>query len=98
MKRGLIRLGLIGAFIFAIAFSVSPQLHERIHPDANQPQHECAVTLIAAGNYDHTVATPVIEPAIALNQFCTPSAIHSIWIAPSFLSACIFEHAPPRPS
>jgi hypothetical protein len=36
MRRGTIHLALIGSFVFALALSVSPSLHERIHPDANQ--------------------------------------------------------------
>lgn len=94
MKRATVCFGLIGAFLFGIALSASPQLHERIHPDANQPQHECAVSLIASGNYEHVAAGPVVESPIVSAEFSIP-ALTSIWVAPLFLSASIFEHAPP---
>jgi hypothetical protein len=94
MKRAAIHLGLIGGFLFAIALSAAPQLHERIHPDAKQAQHECAITIIAAGNYHHT--TPVIVVAAAPAFEISDSAtLKPIWVASPFLSASIFEHAPP---
>jgi hypothetical protein len=95
MKRGLVCFGLIGAFLFATALSASPQLHERVHADANQSQHECAVTLIASGSYDHTVAAPAFDPSIAASQFTQLPTLNSTWVASLFLSASIFEHAPP---
>lgn len=95
MKRGLVCFGLIGALLFASALTASPHLHERIHSDANQPHHECAITLIAAGNYDHAIAAPVFEPPTPLVQFSKLPTLNSIWVASLFLSARIFEHAPP---
>jgi len=95
MKRGLVCFGLIGAFLFATALSASPQLHERIHPDANHTQHECAVTLIAAGNYDHAFAAPVFAAPPISVQFSELPTLASTWVASLFLSASIFEHAPP---
>jgi|ERR1051326_3642081 hypothetical protein len=94
MRRRAVCLSLIGAFLFGIALSDLPQLHERLHPDANQPQHQCAVSLIASGNYEHVAAAPVIESPIASAKFSVP-ALTSIRVAPLFLSARIFEHAPP---
>ena len=95
MKRNAISLGLICAFVFAIALSAAPGLHERFHRDAKQSQHECVVTLIAAGNYDHAAATPVfVQPAPTI-QFSFVSTLNPIWVASPFLGAHIFEHAPP---
>ena len=42
------------AFVWAIALSVSPQLHQRVHADASRAEHSCAVTAIAAGAYEDT--------------------------------------------
>ena len=81
--------------LFALALSASPQLHERVHPDANEAHHECAVTLIAAGNYDHAIAAPVLEPPIEVVQFSELSTLNSTWVASLFLGSSIFEHAPP---
>lgn len=95
MKRIAIHFGLIGAFLFANALSVSPQLHERVHPDANQTNHECAITLVAAGNYHHaTTGSLIVFPAPAI-QFSDLAALDPAWVPSPFLGASIFEHAPP---
>jgi len=95
MKRAFVGSGLIVALLFAIALSASPQLHARLHPDANRGNHECAVTLIASGNYDHATPTPVVVPPSPAVQFSTIPALTPQWVEPLFLGACIFEHAPP---
>ena len=41
------------AFLWALLLSASPELHQRVHPDANGIDHSCAVTMVASGNYDH---------------------------------------------
>src|SRR5438094_218547 len=46
------------AFLWALALSVSPQLHQRVHPDANRVEHNCAATIIASGTYDHAGHVP----------------------------------------
>jgi hypothetical protein len=86
----------VGAiFLWTLALSVSPQLHERFHSDANQAQHECSVTLIAAGNYDHVAPAPVfVRPNLA-TQISSVATLRPLWVASPFLSASIFEHAPP---
>ncbi len=95
MKRCAVSLGLIGAFLFGIALSELPQIHERIHPDANQPQHECAVTLIAHGNCDDAAPAAVLPSAMAPTVEDNVVAEDSVFVAPFFLSGRIFEHAPP---
>jgi hypothetical protein len=98
MKRAAVSVGLIGAFLFAIALSASPQLHERFHSDANQAQHECSVTLIAAGNYDHAAPAPIFVRPNLVSQISPVAALCPTWVASPFLSASIFEHAPPAVS
>jgi hypothetical protein len=95
MKRSAIHLGLIGAFIFAIVLSVSPNLHERFHPDAKQAHHECAVTFIAAGNYDHAAPPPLFVRAFLPSQISDVATLSPVWVPSPFSSARIFEHAPP---
>lgn len=98
MKRRVPSLALFVAFAFAIALSASPQLHERFHPGASQSQHECAVTLIAAGNYHHAAPPPTLTgPAIA-NSFSKILTLNPAWVPSPFLGARIFEHAPPENS
>ena len=93
MKRA-INLVLISAFVFGIALAASPKLHDRIHRDS---QHECAATLIASGNYEHSAPPVVIVRPVALAQFEIASARTKF--APSiFLDAFLLEHAPPQNS
>jgi hypothetical protein len=89
----------IGAiFLWTLALSVSPRLHESFHSDANQAQHECGVTLIAAGNYDHAAPAPVfVRPDLA-TQLSPVATLCPTWVASPFLSASVFEHAPPAHS
>jgi hypothetical protein len=88
---------LAAAIVLMLGLSVAPNLHERLHPTAGS-LHECAVTLIASGSCHHTAAAPlVIAPATAA-QFSTIPALNPVWVAVPFLSARIFEHAPPAHS
>jgi hypothetical protein len=92
--RGAIAGWVCAAFLSALALSVSPQWHELLHPNAKAAQHECAVTLIGSGSYQHTAAPLVTAPVPAL-QFSFVPALHPVWVASPFLGARIFEHAPP---
>jgi hypothetical protein len=83
------------AFLWTLALSVSPQLHERIHRDANRVEHSCAVTFIASGSYDHSAPAPLIGAAVPAVHFSKISALTSQWVESPFVLASIFEHAPP---
>src|SRR5216117_687267 len=90
-------LAVAGSIVLMLGLSVAPNLHERLHPTA-APLHECAVTLIASGCCHHAVAAPlVIAPATPVQSSKIP-ALNAIWVAPPFLGACVFEHAPPAHS
>ena len=83
------------AFLWSLALSVSPQWHERIHADANRADHKCAVTLIAAGNYNHSAHVPLVSAPVPAVQFLKIPALTAQWVESLFLGASIFEHAPP---
>jgi hypothetical protein len=82
-------------FFWALALSASPQLHQRVHPDANRVEHSCAVTMIASGSYNHAAHPPLVSAPIPPVQFSTILALIPCWVQSPFLGACIFEHAPP---
>src|SRR5438552_2737096 len=86
------------AFFWTLTLSVSPQLHERIHPDANRVDHSCAVTLITSGNCNHSPAAPLITAPAPIVKSSRPLALNSIWVRTLFLDASVFEHAPPAHS
>lgn len=93
--RAIVASGLLLAFLFALGLAASPQLHARFHADAGLPNHECAVTLIAAGKYEQADPPPSVvvpQPAVVFEKI--PS-LAPVWVAAPFLGARIFEHAPP---
>ena len=93
--HALVASGLLSAFLFALGLAASPQLHARFHPEAGAPNHECAVTLIAAGKYDQVDAPLVFAAPQPAVQFEKIPALAPVWVATPFLGARIFEHAPP---
>jgi len=94
MTRASVAILASAAFLWALTLSASPQLHERVHPDANRAEHTCAATFVAAGNYDHTPTALLISAPVPLGEFDIP-ALSPRWIQPIFLVAAVFEHAPP---
>jgi len=82
-------------FFWALALSACPQLHQRVHADANRAEHNCAATMIAAGSYDHAAHPPLVSAPVSAIQFSKIPALTSRWVQSLFLDACIFEHAPP---
>jgi hypothetical protein len=46
---------LCGMVLFVSALSASASLHKWLHHDADDPDHECAITLFAHGNFSATV-------------------------------------------
>jgi hypothetical protein len=82
------------AFLWALTLSVSPQLHERIHPDANQVNHSCAVTFVSSGNFNHSPVSILITAPVSYDEFKVPE-LTPLWIPPIFFSAHLFAHAPP---
>ena len=86
---------ILGAFAWALVLSVAPQLHERIHSDANRAEHSCAVTFVAAGNYEHTSHAPLASEPMLPVSFDTIAVLSPSWVPSPFLSASVLEHAPP---
>jgi hypothetical protein len=93
--RTFIATCVFAAFVWALALSASPQLHQRVHADAKRVEHSCAVTLIASGSSEHAAHPPLVsapQPAIGFSE---PAVLNSVWVQPLLLKAHIFAHAPP---
>lgn len=82
------------AFLWALTLSVSPELHQRLHHDANRVEHACVVTFIGSGNVDHAPVALLISAPVPTNEF-EISELTPLWVTPLFLLASVFEHAPP---
>jgi len=93
--RALIAICLSAGFLWGLALSASPQLHQRVHPDAGSADHNCAATLIASGSYNHAPHPPLVGAPVSTIQFSKIPALTPQWVESPFLGACILEHAPP---
>jgi hypothetical protein len=92
--RAFVTVLALAGFLSALTLSVSPQLHERLHPDANRGSHSCAVTLIASGSLKHSPTTVLISAPVSVGEFKV-AELNSQWVESLFLLAAVFEHAPP---
>jgi hypothetical protein len=66
-KRQGVSALLLCLFLSLQAMAVFPALHALVHPDACDPDHECAVTLFSHGQVD---ASPAAAPV-----FCAPARL-----------------------
>jgi hypothetical protein len=97
IARASVAIFAAAAFLWTLTLSVSPQLHERVHPDANRVEHTCAATFVASGSCDHTPLALLISAPVPLGEFDIP-ALSPRWTQSIFLVAAVFEHAPPTDS
>ena len=80
-------------FLFTLALSDAPRLHEHFHKLLG-PDHECAVTIVLSGSFDHSAAmTPSAVPPLTETR---PAFIgQPIPVIESALDFSPLEHAPP---
>lgn len=95
LLRGAIAGWTCAALLSALALSVLPHWHESIHSDAKAARHECAVTLVSSGKYHHPAPAPLVAAPVPALLLSFVPALHPVWVAPAFVGARIFEHAPP---
>jgi len=84
----------VAAFLLTLALSAFPQLHERLHQASSSANHECAVTLLSSGNYQHTPTdTIAIVPPPA--RLASPFVNGHFQLVSPRLEFSLLEHAPP---
>jgi hypothetical protein len=91
--RAIVAAGFIGAFLFALVLSAAPQLHERIHQPSSAT-HECAVTLLTAGNCEHTPCDVIAIAPQPPKPASAPFHRH-FQLVSTRLDFSLLEHAPP---
>jgi hypothetical protein len=92
--RAFIGIGIVIAFFAALTVASSPKLHEKLHKQS--PQHECAATILASGNCEHSAppqGAPKLENAPNSPAFLPQRRQAVIATVPSSIQ----EHAPPIP-
>jgi hypothetical protein len=100
-ERGVLRVltaaGCIGALVLALVLSAAPQLHEELHALSGAANHECAVTLLISGNYQHTptVTISFAPPSPAATFVHVPDSFR---LVSAHLEFALLEHAPPAVS
>jgi hypothetical protein len=90
--RAGVGIGVIAAFLAALALASAPQLHEYLHK--SQRQHECAATIVASGNYHHAAPSPILpaKPVAPSAHSFTQQNSELIF---AVVSSSVLEHAPP---
>ena len=94
--RASVAIFVSAAFFWTLLLSVSPQLHSRVHSDANQIEHACGVTFVTSGSYNYSGHAPLLSAPVPAARFSKIPALHPFWVQSLFLGARIFEHAPPE--
>jgi hypothetical protein len=81
LGRSTIAVSLMLLLWLQLAMAASETLHKFIHADADQPGHECAVTLFAHGQVETSpVDVPVPPPATGVET--TPQPVPTVFNAP----------------
>lgn len=92
-RRAFLSIAVLIAFLISLALANAPRWHERVH--AAQGEHECAATLLAAGQCDHAMATPFLPPPERVVNFSQPVLLLADGVT---IVSSILEHAPPAQS
>ncbi|HMP82091.1 MAG TPA: hypothetical protein PKA41_05215 [Verrucomicrobiota bacterium] len=67
---------LLSLFLFVLAMAQYEALHRYFHPDACQPEHQCAVTMLQAGQIESTTAhVGVVSLPAVLVTFTLPQTV-----------------------
>jgi hypothetical protein len=83
------------AFLWTVALTVAPRLHQRVHGGESRGDHSCAVTFLRSGSYHHAAAPAFRVVAHFTAKFAILPELTSCWVPSPFLGAAIFEHGPP---
>ena len=96
-RLALISVTLAG-FVLALLLAASPELHERLHHDADDDHHECLAKILHAGGAcDDTPVAPTLDAY--LTELFEAAPVDGSRVAEAlFLDCGILEHAPPRRS
>lgn len=88
---------LLAMMALVIAAAMWKPLHEWLHGNVDDGDHDCAIALYVTGSSE----PPCVEVLIcAVPMYFAPEIVEcrESWVPGVFLSACVFEHGPPRAS
>src|SRR5438874_12775328 len=64
-------LALVLLYLLLVSLASLPQFHQAIHPDGNQPGHNCVVTLLAQGQIDLPICDISLPPVLVSCGYST---------------------------
>jgi hypothetical protein len=88
---------LLAMLALVMAASMWEPLHEWLHGETHGTDQECAITLYTDGNCELSFADEPDCAALSVTVWEIPELCDT-WVPNVFLSACVWEHAPPRES
>jgi hypothetical protein len=86
---------LVVAILWVLTLTVSPQIHELIHPDAGHEDHDCAVTLFLGGGLAHSSLLPSLVAGPLFTFLGHMPSLPSEILAALFPGQRISERGPP---
>lgn len=89
-------VAVLPALLWALTLAASPDLHERVHPDANHEDHDCGAMLFLSGAVGPVLAVSafaVAPPRLPLVRSAAPSLPVVRAVRPA--DRAVLEHAPP---
>jgi hypothetical protein len=69
----------LALFLVLVVFSSSEQLHKLIHPDADSPGHQCAITMLVQGQVDTPSSSLVVIAFVCALFFVLPPLIAAVF-------------------
>src|ERR1700744_5816720 len=82
--------------MMVLAMAVCPDLHSFFHHDADDGDHDCAVTHYWFGDHgDGAPAQPVVIHPISCEISYASPPLSLDWVPSVFVTLGVFEHAPP---
>lgn len=90
-------LAVLLSLFWALTLAASPELHERVHPDANHEDHDCGAMLFlsgAVGPVLAAVAFTLAPPHLPFVRFTALALPVVRAVRPA--DRAVLEHAPPR--
>jgi hypothetical protein len=86
---------LCASYLLVLAMAASPALHEWLHGDADEADHQCAAVTAALGQLDRP-EVDVAAIALPAPSWIPPRPeIYAIAVTRLFLLVSVLEHAPP---
>ena len=91
----ILAFALVVGVLWVSALSACPDLHEWVHPDAGDSNHDCAVTLFSSGQATHVGADLVLVVRPERLEVSDSILYYETVLGSFFLGCSILEHAPP---